>query len=62
LPKMDGYELARRLREISPRLRIIAVTGFGQASDRARSQAAGFDEHIVKPVTLDLLRQLVANK
>ncbi len=62
LPKMDGYELARRLRAMSPKLRIVAVTGFGQPSDRQRSQEAGFDEHIVKPVTLDLLRKLVASR
>jgi signal transduction histidine kinase len=59
LPRMDGYVLARRLREIHPALRIVAVTGFCQPSDRVRSQEAGFDEHIVKPVTLEILRQLV---
>jgi PAS domain S-box-containing protein len=58
LPDMDGYELARRLRE-HPRLgrvRIIALTGYGRASDRERTTAAGFDRHLVKPVDLgDLL-------
>jgi signal transduction histidine kinase len=59
LPRMDGYELARRLRAIQPTLRIVAVTGFGQPSDRVRSQEAGFDKHVIKPVTLEMLRQLV---
>ena len=61
LPEMDGYELARRLRQ-HPRLRevqIIAVTGYGAAADRARTTAAGFDHHCVKPVDLvELLTQI----
>jgi CheY-like chemotaxis protein len=52
LPVMDGYELAGRLRahcgEGPPRL--IALTGYGQASDRARARQAGFAEHLTKPV------------
>jgi PAS domain S-box-containing protein len=54
LPVMDGYELACRLREM-PRLtsiRLIAVTGYGQESDRQKSRQAGFDHHLVKPVDL----------
>ncbi|HSD88855.1 MAG TPA: MEDS domain-containing protein [Kofleriaceae bacterium] len=50
LPVMDGYELGRRLRELGvtpPRL--VAVTGYGHTSDRARSREAGFDLHLVKP-------------
>jgi CheY-like chemotaxis protein len=52
LPVMDGYEVARRLRKLPGlgQLRLVAVTGYGQPSDRERSQAAGFDEHLVKPV------------
>ena len=52
LPAMDGYELARRLRVIPTlrRLKMIAVTGYGQETDRARAHAAGFDRHLVKPV------------
>jgi PAS domain S-box-containing protein len=60
LPLMDGYEVARRLRAsrgASPRL--IAVTGYGQASDRRRSREAGFDVHLVKPVDLPELQQAV---
>ena len=54
LPGMDGYEVVRRLREL-PQARdalIVALTGFGQEKDRARALAAGFDEHLVKPVDL----------
>jgi CheY-like chemotaxis protein len=51
LPEMDGYELASRLRErLGPDLRLLAVTGYGQASDHARAREAGFDGHLVKPV------------
>ena len=61
LPGIDGYEVARRLREScpNPAPRIIAVTGYGQPSDRQRSRAAGFDDHIVKPMSLDVLRRLL---
>jgi CheY-like chemotaxis protein len=61
LPVMDGYELAERLRasgSIGP-LRLIAVTGYGQDSDRERARRAGFDAHMAKPVTLEALLQLV---
>lgn len=55
LPVMDGYELAVRLREIPglSGLRLIAVTGYGQESDRRKSEVAGFHHHLVKPVDLD---------
>lgn len=57
LPVMDGYELARRLRERAPSaaLRLIALTGYGSASDRDQSAAAGFDAHMVKPIELTTL-------
>jgi PAS domain S-box-containing protein len=62
LPGMSGYEVARELRrrDWGARALLIALTGWGQADDRARSQAAGFDFHLVKPVNpqqlLDLLQ------
>ncbi len=62
LPGIDGYDLARRVRERRPdaAVRLVALTGYGQAEDRARALAAGFDEHLVKPVTaVDLQRVLV---
>ena len=58
MPSMDGYELARRLRASRPSLRIVAVTGFGQPSDRTRSRESGFDDHIVKPVNIEILRRV----
>jgi len=58
LPVMDGYELARRLREAygHERLRLVAVTGYGQDKDRDQSREAGFDLHLVKPVDRNLLK------
>ena len=62
LPEMDGYELARRLRaDLRPQhATFIALTGYGQASDRMLSQAAGFDHHFVKPVDIDMLGRVLA--
>lgn len=55
LPVIDGFELARQIREkFSSRApRLIAVTGYGQAHDRVRSNAAGFDAHLVKPIDVN---------
>ena len=52
MPKMDGYEVARRvrLRPEGRRVKLIALTGWGQQQDRDRTSAAGFDAHLVKPV------------
>ncbi|MCW1883883.1 response regulator [Luteolibacter flavescens] len=59
LPGMDGYEVARHLRkrEATEDAFLIAVTGYGTEEDRARTKAAGFDEHLVKPADLGLLRK-----
>jgi len=64
LPGMDGYEVASRLRATPglAGLRLIAVTGYGQESDRRRARLAGFDHHLVKPVDLDRLRALLAGE
>ena len=61
LPVMDGFELARKLRAtFDPAvLRLIAVTGYGQDSDRAKAKEAGFDHHLVKPVDLTVLIPLI---
>jgi CheY-like chemotaxis protein len=61
LPRMDGYEVARRLRtEWGPeKALLVAVTGYGQEEDRRRSEEAGFDAHLVKPVDPDALHRLV---
>jgi CheY-like chemotaxis protein/two-component sensor histidine kinase len=54
LPLMDGYDLARRMRALPLEpLTLVAITGYGQPSDRTRSMEAGFDEHLVKPLELD---------
>ncbi len=59
LPDMNGYELARILREIMPEVTLIALTGWGQTEDRRRSTDAGFKHHLVKPVDFESLRTLV---
>jgi two-component system, chemotaxis family, CheB/CheR fusion protein len=61
LPGMDGYEVAERLRELpqAKRVVLIAITGYGQDDDRRRSQRAGIDHHLVKPVAPDALRNLI---
>jgi CheY-like chemotaxis protein len=61
LPGMDGYEVAERLRELpqGKRAVLIAITGYGQEDDRRRSQRAGIDHHLVKPVAPDALRHLI---
>ena len=56
LPVMDGYELGKQLRAaLGDKLTLIAMTGYGQPADRARSAAAGFFDHLVKPVSSDEL-------
>jgi signal transduction histidine kinase/ActR/RegA family two-component response regulator len=52
LPVMDGYQLADKLRAADPTLRLVAVTGYGQESDRRRTAKAGFAAHLTKPVTI----------
>jgi CheY-like chemotaxis protein len=61
MPSPDGYEVAKRVRQ-DPQFRdlvLIALTGWGQAENRRRTQAAGFNYHLVKPVELDALRGLL---
>jgi two-component system, chemotaxis family, CheB/CheR fusion protein len=60
LPRMDGYEVARRLRqEGGHQAVLVALTGYGTDEDQRRSQAAGFDHHLLKPVELDALHELL---
>jgi two-component system CheB/CheR fusion protein len=63
LPGMDGLEVARRVRSDPEHssMCLIALTGYGQAGDRATALAAGFDEHLVKPVRSDDLLGLLAS-
>ncbi len=64
LPKLDGYEVARRIRErcagAAHRTKVVALTGWGQSEDRRRSRASGFDDHLVKPVDPHTLSGLLA--
>jgi CheY-like chemotaxis protein len=59
MPGMNGFEVARSLREkgIGPAPRIVAVTGWGKPEDQARSREAGFDMHLVKPVEVSQIQQ-----
>ena len=60
---MDGYALARRLRQNSARreLYLVAITGYGREEDRRAARAAGFDARLVKPADMDELQKLLAN-
>ncbi len=62
LPGLNGYELARQARALpgGDKVCLIAVTGYGQPEDRRRAQEAGFNAHLVKPVDLRKLEQLLA--
>ncbi len=62
LPDMNGYELARILRETMPEVTLIALTGWGQEEDRRRSKESGFNYHLVKPVQFDDLLKLITLK
>jgi signal transduction histidine kinase/CheY-like chemotaxis protein len=64
LPRMDGYEVARRLRgqAVMKGVLLVALTGYGQEEDRRKSQEAGFDRHMVKPVQYDALMSLLAER
>jgi CheY-like chemotaxis protein len=61
LPVIDGYEVAQTVRRMPGResLPLIAVTGYGQPGDRARVMAAGFDEHLVKPLDASRISELI---
>jgi CheY-like chemotaxis protein len=63
MPGVDGYELARRLRQMpeSANITLVALTGYGQKSDRQRAADAGFDYHLVKPIGIGDLRELLTS-
>jgi len=63
LPEIDGYETARRIRALpgGDRVRLIAVTGWGQQEDKQRARAAGFDAHLTKPVESSAVSALLTN-
>lgn len=62
LPVMDGYELVKHLRRLpgGESLRLVAITGYGQESDRRRAVEAGFDHHLVKPVDVSTVEQWIS--
>ncbi len=60
LPRLDGYEVARRIRDaLGKPVLLVALTGYGQEQDHRRSSEAGFDAHLVKPVSYDDLTRLL---
>jgi CheY-like chemotaxis protein len=67
LPRLDGYQVAERIRSaLGPAVFLITLTSYGRVEDRVRSQAAGFDVHLVKPVDpqhlYDWLEKVAAGK
>jgi len=61
LPGFDGYALARSIRahDEGKQIYLVALTGYGQSEDRLRSKEAGFDDHVVKPLAVNQLAQLL---
>ena len=64
LPGMDGFQLAQEMRKraATANALLIAVTGYGQAADRLRTQEAGFDHHLVKPVSSEEIQRVIAGR
>jgi CheY-like chemotaxis protein len=63
LPEMDGYEVARQIRDL-PELattRLVAMTGYGQEEDRRRTAQSGFAHHLVKPIDPEALKRVIAS-
>ena len=63
MPKLNGYETARRIREQpwGNELVLVALTGWGQEEDRRKAEEAGFDHHLIKPVEPATLQKLIAD-
>jgi CheY-like chemotaxis protein len=63
MPRLDGYETARRIasRPWAAATKIVAVTGWGQETDRERAKEAGFHRHLVKPADLDVLLEVMSS-
>jgi len=63
MPKLNGYDTARQIRQQSwgKHVVLVAITGWGQDDDRRKSQDAGFDSHMVKPIQLPDLEKLLAS-
>ncbi|MGJ9417976.1 ATP-binding protein [Massilia sp. CMS3.1] len=63
MPRMDGYQVARGLRALPglANVRLVALTGWGAQEDRARTHAAGFNDHLLKPASLERLNEVLAS-
>jgi PAS domain S-box-containing protein len=61
MPKIDGFEACKRIRKLFPQAVMVALSGWGSREDRRRTSDAGFDEHLVKPVSPDDLRTFLAS-
>ena len=61
LPAMDGFELAQRIRQISPDVRLVAISGWGQVENRQKALDAGFSSYLVKPVDLATIRAILSS-
>jgi CheY-like chemotaxis protein len=63
MPKLDGYEAAKQIRQQpwGKEMVLIALTGWGQQQDRRRTQDAGFDAHLTKPVNYEAIMTVLAN-
>ncbi|QEH32813.1 Polar-differentiation response regulator DivK [Aquisphaera giovannonii] len=61
LPRIDGYQVARTLRDEGLNMLIIAISGYGQEEDRRRSQQAGMDHHVTKPVDVKTIASLIGD-
>jgi len=59
MPDMDGYEITRKIKKMSPKIPVIAQTAYAMASDRKEAIDAGCSEHISKPIKVDILREIV---
>lgn len=59
MPKMDGFEAARQIRKLSPKIPIIALTAFAFEKEKEIAKECGFNEYIVKPVDISELRNLL---
>ena len=63
LPGLDGFEVAKRIRQQTTleNIVLVALTGYGRETDRLRSQEAGFDHHLVKPADFDKVQKILAS-
>jgi CheY-like chemotaxis protein len=63
LPGLDGFEVATRMREhpVLQNVVLVAMTGYGQETDRQRSQQSGFDHHLVKPARFEQVQSILAS-